>query len=448
MRKRAQPTGHRHHQKRKVMSTVSRSFSAQPHLDVPQKQARELLKQSRTKLTDALDRVRRRHPRFHTADDEAISSHLKLSDAQLVIALEYGFSSWAQLKERITGNTAAQLIDKAIRANDEEDIRKLLTAYPNLLDVPVVSGNWGPPLSHAANLGRLDMVKTIAALGAKDFQHAFGRALLHGDLEIARWLHTQGAELTPGIIMGCCETLNDRGFGFLDDAGVPLSNEKGDKLSALAMVLETYSRNPAGKHVILQRFRARGYHWADTPIMAFHCGDLDRLKSHLQIDPELIKKRFAYREIYPPELGCADDPRADDPRSGLHGTPIDGTTLLHMSIDFDEREIFDWLLEQGADVNAAASIDEDGFGGHTPLYNALVSQAYATGRQRDAYMVRRLLELGADIHVRKNLKKYLDWREQPGWHIAKNVTPLEWAAGFPEKGWINREAVNSIEVSD
>ncbi|TDW99828.1 ankyrin repeat domain-containing protein [Dinghuibacter silviterrae] len=418
------------------MPTVSRDFPAQPHLDVPKKQARELLTQSKAKSSDALDRVRRRHPRFQPADDDAICTRIKLSDAQLVIAREYGFSSWTQLKQRITGNTAAQLIDKAIRAGDAAGVRQLLSAYPELLDVPVVSGNWGPPMSHAANLGRLDMVKTIATLGAKDFQHAFDRALLHGDIDIARWLLEQGATLTPGIIMGSCETLNERGFGFLDDAGVPLTDEKGDRLAPLAMVLETYSRHPEGKHAILQRFRARGYEWPDTPVMAFHCGDLDRLKAHLQSDSQLVHRRFGYREIYPPILGCADDLR-----SGLHGTPIDGTTLLHLSIDFDEREIFDWLLEKGADVNAAATIDGEGFGGHTPLFSALVSVAYTNGRQRDAYMVRRLLALGADIQVRASLRKFLDWVDEPRWHIAKNVTPVEWATGFPEKRWVNQEAL-------
>jgi hypothetical protein len=294
-------------------------------------------------------------------------------------------------------------------------------------------------MSHAANMGLLDIVKVIAALGAKDFQHAFDRALLHGDIETAKWLHEQGAEFTPGIIMGSCETLNARGFGFLDDAGVPFTDGKGDRMAPLVMVLETYSRHPTGKHAILQRFRARGYHWEDSPIMAFHTGDLGRLKMHAERDPGLIHQRFTYREIYPPQLGCADDAR-----SGLHGTPIDGATLLHLSIDFDEREIFDWLLERGADVNARAMIDDEGFGGHTPLFNAIVSDAYVNGRQRDAYMIRRLLDAGADTHIRVHLRKFLDWREEPGWHIAWNVTPLEWAADFPERGWVSKEGVTLI----
>jgi hypothetical protein len=60
-------------------------------------------------------------------------------------------------------------------------------------------------------------------------------------------------------------------------------------------------------------------------------------------------------------------------------------------------------------------------------------------------MARRLLDLGADRNVRVNLRKYLDWREEPGWHIARNVTPLEWAADFPERGWVSREAVDMIK---
>jgi hypothetical protein len=423
------------------MSTVSRGLPASPHIDVPKQQARELLRQCKAKSPDALDRIRSRHPKFKTADNDAIITKFKLSDAQLVMASEYGFSSWAQMKERIIGDKVVQAIDKAIRSNDIATVKQLLSAHPNLLHVPVWSGNWGPPMSHAANMGLLDMVKAIAALGAKDFYHAFDRALLQGRIETAKWLHEQGVALAPGIIMGSCETLNERGFVFLDDAGAPLTNGQGDKIAPLTLVLETYSRNTAGKHAILKRFKARGYEWPDTPMMAFHCGDLDRLKFHLHRDPELVNRRFSYSDIYPPELGGRGDLR-----TGMHGTPIGGTTLLHLSIDFDEREIFDWLLAQGADVNAPALVDTEGFGGHTALFNAIVSCAYSNGRQRDAYMGKRLLDLGANINIRINLRKYLDWRDVPGWHIARNVTALEWATGFPEKGWVSREIIGLVET--
>jgi ankyrin repeat protein len=120
----------------------------------------------------------------------------------------------------------------------------------------------------------------------------------------------------------------------------------------------------------------------------------------------------------------------------MHWTPIDGTTLLHLSIDFREREIFDWLLTAGADVNACASIDADGFGGHTPLFNAVV-----WGPQHDASFAAALLEHGASPDARASLRKFLDWCEQPRWHEARNVTPAEWARTFPDQGWVNRTAL-------
>lgn len=73
-------------------------------------------------------------------------------------------------------------------------------------------------------------------------------------------------------------------------------------------------------------------------MMAFHRGRIDLLTRHIDRGQTLLSRCFAYREIYPPELGCADDGR-----SGLHGTPIGGTTLLHLAIDFDEQEIFNLL---------------------------------------------------------------------------------------------------------
>src|SRR5436190_11525503 len=421
---------------RKVMATVSRGLPEKPHIDVPKREARTLLREWRAGLPEALERIGRRHPRFQKAEPAAISAgKFLLNDAQQVIAREYGFSNWAELKERINANTVARLLQDAFHKDDRETVVRLLRANPNLLHIPLWSGNWGPPMSHAANLGRLEIIKAVASLGARDYQHAFDRALLQGKLECARWLHEHGAKLLPGIVMGTCETLNPAGLAFLADLGAPFTDTKGNRLAPLALALETYGRIPAGKHAVLKIFARQGYALPDTPMMAFHRGDVARLRDFLRLDSGLIERRFSSVEIYPPELGCAKDGR-----SGMHWTPIDGTTLLHLAIDFDEEEMFDLLLAHGAEVNARANIDAEGFGGHTPIYNAVVSHG-----KRQASMARRLLERGASTTVRASLRKFLDWCETPRWHQALDVTPAEWGRTFPEKGWVNEEALRLLD---
>jgi len=217
--------------------------------------------------------------------------------------------------------------------------------------------------------------------------------------------------------------------------GAPFTDARGDRLAPLALALETYGRLPAGKHAVLEIFARQGYELPDTPMMAFHRGDIARLKDFLRRDPGLVERRFSLLEIYPPELGCAKDGR-----SGMHWTPIDGTTLLHLAIDFDEEEIFEFLLAHGAHVNARANVDAEGFGGHTPIFNAVVSHG-----RRQGSMARKLLERGASTAARASLRKFLDWCETPRWHQALNVTPAEWAQTFPEKGWVNAEALRLLQ---
>ncbi len=197
-----------------------------------------MLKELREGIPAALDRVRRRHPGFKNATASDLApGQFRLSDAQLVVAREYGFSHWAELKERIDTNPLAVLLDTAIRAGDREAVARVLQSNPQLLHIAVRSGNWGSPMSHAANIGQLEIVKVAAQLGARDFQHAFNRAVLKGHLQCARWLLEHGAKLAPGIVMGPCETLNSAGLRFLDEAGAPLSDAKGNPLAPLEQVL-------------------------------------------------------------------------------------------------------------------------------------------------------------------------------------------------------------------
>ncbi len=417
------------------MTTVSRGLPERPHIDVPKREARELLDLWRNGDHGALDRIRRRHPKFKDADDVRVATGpFRLSDAQLVIAREYGLAHWTELKQRIAADAVAKDLIAAIRADNCAAAVQLVQARPDVLHVPLWSGNWGPPMSHAANVGRLEIVKAMAALGARDFQHAFDRAVLQGQIECARWLLANGARMEPGIVMGACETLDPAGIRFAAEMNAPFTDEHGDRLAPLAMVLETYARRSEGKHSILDIFERRGYALPDTPMMAFHRGDLACLETHLRRKPRLLEHRFTIDEIYPPECGCGKN------GAGLHWTPIDGTTLLHLAVDFHEYEMFDWLLEHGADVNARAAVDSDGFGGHTPLFNAVVCGV----RHRET-MTRALLDRGAVKDVRASLRKFLDWTDTPRWHEARDVTAADWGRGFPDQDWVNKEALKLLE---
>jgi hypothetical protein len=289
-------------------------------------------------------------------------------------------------------------------------------------------------MSHAANLGKLAIVKAMAALGAEDFQHALARAVLQGRIECARWLLENGASVEPGIAMGACEALNAAGMRFLTEAGAPLTNASGDRLAPLAMVLETYGRNPRGKHEILEIFERCGYALPDTPIMALHRGDRARLAQFASRDARLLERRFSFAEIYPAECGCGKD------GPGLHWTPIGGGTLLHLAVDFHEHEIAAWLLAHGADANARADVDGDGFGGHTPLFNAVVC-----GPWHHEEPTRLLLEHGASQDARASLRKFLDWIEEPRWHVERDVTAAEWGRGFPDRSWVNDKALQALD---
>jgi hypothetical protein len=244
--------------------------------------------------------------------------------------------------------------------------------------------------------------------------------------------------------MGPCETLNADGLMLLFELGAELADEHGDRWAPVALLLQTYSRGPEGKHRCLELVSGRGIALPDTPPMAVHRGRIDLLDAHLCRDPQLLNLTFSHQEIYPPELGCSADHSL-----ALHGTPLDGSTLLHICVDFDEIEIARWLIDRGADVNARAVIDADGFGGHTPLFGCAVSQAYRCGRQRDGAFARLLLDHGADPNARASLRKRLRFVPDESMHEYRDVTPLSWGKRFYDQGshghsWVSESAMRLI----
>lgn len=403
-----------------------RHLPVRPNLDQLRNQAKDLLRAMRRGDPPALSDLRAFHP------GRVEPARARLADAQLVLARSYGLASWPRLVQ------ACRMTD-AIWRDDGEAVRDLVLRHPPLLheDARGVKGNWGPPMSYAANLGRSRIIEMLRDLGAADVQFAFDRACLQGQIATARLLHGMGGRPVKGSVMGPCETLNAEGLAFLLEMGAELCDESGDRLAPAALILETYGRNPSGKHTCLELVARRGVVLPDTAPMAVHRGRADLLDRLIERDPALLTRTFAHEEIYPPELGCHEDHSL-----ALHATPLDGATLLHLSVDCDELDIARRLIARGADVNARAAIDPDGFGGHTPLFACVVVQSQRL--RRDDGCARLLLDSGADPNVRASLRKCLRGVEDESMHEYRDVTPLGWGERFHDQSFVSRPAMRLI----
>jgi hypothetical protein len=102
------------------------------------------------------------------------------------------------------------------------------------------------------------------------------------------------------------------------------------------------------------------------------------------------------------------------------------------------------LIELGADPDARADVDADGFGGHTALFGCVVSQPHRVGRRRDDAFARLLLDHGADPNVRASLRKALRFVADERTHEYRDVTALAWGERFHDQDWVSRPALRLI----
>jgi Ankyrin repeat len=414
-----------------------RRLPVRPDLEQLRRQAKELLRDIHAGDASAIAELREHHP------DPIDPTVAKLADARLVLARSYQASSWTRLRH------AVELAD-AIWRDDVATVRTLVTRNSALIREHVLirrDSNWGPPMSYAANLGHDRIIRMLHELGATDLESAAGRAALQGHVGTARMIYDMAGQppIPEGALGGPAYTLNVDGTALLLSLGAPLRAGKGCPVET---VLQTDGRNPAAKHAILELYVEHGLELPDTPTMALHRGRIDLLEQHLGRDPELLGRTFSHREIYPAEMGCGD------PIDATTGTPLDGTTLLHMCVEFDEVEIARWLIAKGADVNARAAVGSSGFGGYTPLFNTVVSQPnfWMNHRKRGPFLApftEMLLAHRADPNVRASIWKRL----HPGHdrtmarHDYRDITALSWGRRFHGRIFVSEPALALIEAA-
>ena len=164
-----------------MSSAFRRALPARPDLDQQRKLAKELLRAFRTGDQEAVARVRAELP-----DKSPVS----LTDAQFVLAREYGFASWRELKDEIDKRTAdrrppLEQFKRALHFGDARTVRSLLERHEEIrasLNKPVF-GFDAPVLVTIGNK-HVDVIDVLLEFGAdpnrKSSWWAGGFHPLHG----------------------------------------------------------------------------------------------------------------------------------------------------------------------------------------------------------------------------------------------------------------------------
>jgi Ankyrin repeats (3 copies) len=139
------------------------------------------------------------------------------------------------------------------------------------------------------------------------------------------------------------------------------------RLSAIA------SRSDATADVLCPH---ESYGWQALSTSGASVGSVSEL---IDADPALVSSRFS-------ELDCG--------QTAGRNLLLQGGTLLHVAAEYGNPAAVALLLDRGADVNARATVDEAGVGGHTAIFHA-VTQFDEGGLP----VTQLLVERGADLAV-------------------------------------------------
>lgn len=134
-----------------------------PNLGYYRKRAKELKRALAAGDAAAARKLAQHHPRPPTP------AQATLGDAQLVLAREHGFATWAEFKTAVETTegpppTPADLLCGAIRVGDPDLVAEMLAAHPGVAATQDGAGRW--PLVEACDRGRLEIVRLLLDAGA------------------------------------------------------------------------------------------------------------------------------------------------------------------------------------------------------------------------------------------------------------------------------------------
>ncbi len=168
---------------------MSKQLPERPNLEHLKNEAKALLRQAQANDSEAVKRF-----------DQPPAS-LRLADAQLVVARDYGFASWAKLKRSVEGfETQRDALFAGIRAGDRDAVSKILEENPSLSRARDPHSFGSTTITAAINRGDRGLVDILLKHGADPNQRSdwwagsFG-PLDFADEELSDYLISKGARL-------------------------------------------------------------------------------------------------------------------------------------------------------------------------------------------------------------------------------------------------------------
>ena len=302
---------------------MSKSLPSRPSLEQLRNQAKDLRKQFLADEPTAVERVRAACPDLTAKNKE----EFRLHNAQLVIAREYGFASWARLKDHVeailleTGEPI-ELLKQAFHADDARMLRKLLERYPEFkaqINAPIGPFD-SPAIINVQSREMLDvLLKAGADINAKSRWWAGGFGLLHGaEPDLAVYAIQRGAivDVHAAARLGMLEKLRE-----LVSADPQLVHSRGGdgqtplhfaSTIEIAAFLLDHGADPDARDLDhestpaqwmirerqeIARFLVQRGCKTDI-LMAAALGDLNLVRKHLDGDPGCIHTRVT-QEFFP-----------------------------------------------------------------------------------------------------------------------------------------------------
>ncbi|HLX90153.1 MAG TPA: ankyrin repeat domain-containing protein [Puia sp.] len=159
-----------------------------------------------------------------------------------------------------------------------------------------------------------------------------------------------------------------------------------------------YLRSARFKYCV-KAFIEYGLVFEDNVLLAVLMDDVAVIESQISADPSIPSRRYTLRTAF---------------------TPLLDASLLHICAEFNCVSCAKVLVANGADVNARAGIDENGFGGQTPIFHT-VNQILNQSKE----MLEYLLLQSADL---KLTVAGLIWGKSYEWEtLIPAVNPISYA---------------------